>query len=96
MGLSRLEIQNVRNLQTVRVELNPGFNALSGPNGSGKTSFLEAIYILGRGTSFRTKDLDRVLQEGAEQFLVAGKLESVNIPIGFGVSHRRKSGAKQG
>jgi DNA replication and repair protein RecF len=83
MGLSRLEIQNFRNLHSVRADLSPGFNGLCGPNGSGKTSFLEALYILGRGTSFRTKDLGRALLHGAEQFFIAGKLESPNIPIGI-------------
>lgn len=82
MGVSRLEINCIRNLQAVRVELSPGLNGLYGPNGSGKTSFLEALYILGRGTSFRTKDLSQVLRSGAQQFYVSGRLESLNTSIG--------------
>ena len=82
MGIARLEISNIRNLQSVRVDLSPGFNALYGLNGSGKTSFLEALYILGRGTSFKTKDLSHVLRNGAQKFFVSGKLESLNIAIG--------------
>ena len=82
MGLARLEISNIRNLQSARVDLDPGFNALYGANGSGKTSFLEAIYILGRGTSFRTKDLGRVVHEGAQQFYVSGKLDSALTTLG--------------
>lgn len=82
MGLSRLEISNIRNLQPVRIDLNPGFNGLCGSNGSGKTSILEALYILGRGTSFRTKDLSRVLQYGTRQFYVSGKLEVSNLSLG--------------
>jgi DNA replication and repair protein RecF len=74
MGLARLEISNIRNLQSVRLDPNPGFNALYGANGSGKTSFLEALYLLGRGTSFRTKDLGRVVLNGAQGFFVSGKL----------------------
>ena len=76
MGLTRLEISNIRNLQSVRVDLKPGFNALCGPNGSGKTSFLEAVYLLGRGTSFRSKDLSRILPSGVQQFYVSGKLDA--------------------
>jgi DNA replication and repair protein RecF len=75
MGLAWLEISNIRNLQSVRLDLNPGFNALCGANGSGKTSFLEALYILGRGTSFRTRDLSRVLRNGAQRFFVSGRLD---------------------
>jgi DNA replication and repair protein RecF len=82
MGLARLEISNVRNLQSVRLDLNSGFNVLCGANGSGKTSFLEALYVLGRGTSFRTKDLGRVLQTGAETFFVSGKLHPSAMTLG--------------
>ena len=82
MGLARLEISNIRNLQSVRLDLSPGFNALYGANGSGKTSFFEAIHILGRGTSFRTKDLSRVLHSGAHQFFVSGKLDPSKIALG--------------
>lgn len=82
MGLSRLEIENIRNLHLVRVDLSPGFNGLYGLNGSGKTSFLEALYILGRGTSFRTKDLSRVLRNSEQHFLITAKLEPLGISIG--------------
>lgn len=83
MGLAWIEISNIRNLQPVRLDLSSGFNALYGPNGSGKTSFLEALYILGRGTSFRSKNLDRVIRIGANHFYVSGKLEPNLIPLGF-------------
>lgn len=82
MGLSRLEIQNIRNLHSVSIEPAQGLNGLYGLNGSGKTSFLEALYILGRGGSFRSKDLGRVLREGTQQFLISGRLSSQNIAIG--------------
>ena len=82
MGLSRLEISNIRNLQSVRLDLNSGFNVLCGANGSGKTSFLEALYILGRGSSFRTKDFSRILQTGAGQFFVSGKLSPSMTMLG--------------
>ena len=82
MGLTRLEIKNIRNLHSVSIEPGPGLNGLYGLNGSGKTSFLEALYILGRGSSFRSKDLSRVLQDGAQQFFISGKLSPQNISIG--------------
>ena len=40
----------------------------------GKTSLLEAIYILGRGRSFRDKQISNaVLQRGKSSFTVFGK-----------------------
>lgn len=54
MHLTRLNIQRVRNLETVALtELQP-FNVFYGQNGSGKTSLLEAIHLLATGRSFRT------------------------------------------
>ncbi|WP_445114501.1 DNA replication/repair protein RecF [Acinetobacter sp. WZC-1] len=54
MHITRLNIQRVRNLQTVALhELQP-FNVFYGQNGSGKTSILEAIHLLATGRSFRT------------------------------------------
>ncbi|MGE4658932.1 MAG: DNA replication and repair protein RecF, partial [Gammaproteobacteria bacterium] len=43
-----------------------------GPNGAGKTSILEAIHLLGRGRSFRTRQARELVQRGAESFLVSG------------------------
>lgn len=60
----------------------PGLNGLYGVNGSGKTSILEALYILGRGGSFRSKDLSRVLRNGAQGFWVAGRLAPENLAMG--------------
>ncbi len=57
MSLSFLQIQNVRSLKSARFNLHPQLNLIVGPNGSGKTSFLEAIYLLGTGHSFRTREI---------------------------------------
>ena len=50
--LEYVEVQGVRNLSGVKVSLSSGATGLFGANGSGKTSFLEAIYLLGVGRSF--------------------------------------------
>lgn len=55
MFLKRFELVGMRNLDTVRLELDARVNVLEGPNGSGKTSFLEGIHLLGRGCSFRSR-----------------------------------------
>lgn len=47
MAISRLLIENFRNLTAVDLEFDHGFNFLVGNNGSGKTSLLEAIFISG-------------------------------------------------
>ena len=53
--LHTVEIQQLRVLKDVGIDLSPGLNVLAGGNGSGKTSFLEAIHLLGTGRSFRSR-----------------------------------------
>ena len=76
MQLSSLKIFHVRNLNTINLQCNPVANVLFGNNGSGKTSFLESIYLLGRGRSFRQRDLRLVVQSGTKELVVAGTVLS--------------------
>lgn len=66
MSLTRLEIKNIRNIQ--KADLDPGkaFNLIYGNNGSGKTSLLEAIYMLGLGRSFRTLINHKLIKLGED------------------------------
>jgi DNA replication and repair protein RecF len=52
--LKRLVIKQLRNLQSVSVDLSPAINIFYGDNGEGKTSILEAVALLGLGRSFRS------------------------------------------
>jgi len=87
-------------LQSAALDLDPRFTLISGPNASGKTSLLEAIYVLGRGRSFRTRRLEHLIRHGSEQFVVFGEIESADrrIPVGVEGSasgvHARIGGAK--
>ena len=47
---------------------------IAGLNASGKTSLLEALFVLGRGTSFRSSKVDAAIQFGADQFTVFGSI----------------------
>lgn len=57
MTLLDLHIHRLRNIHDERTRLHPRFNFLYGDNGSGKTSFLEAIYLLSTGHSFRCREI---------------------------------------
>ena len=56
------------------MEPGPGLNVIAGLNASGKTSLLEALFVLGRGTSFRSSKVDAAIRFGADQFTVFGSL----------------------
>src|SRR5258708_31702387 len=79
-----MQVTDFRCLQSAALDLDPRFTLISGPNASGKTSLLEAIYVLGRGRSFRTRRLEHLIRHGTEQFVVFGEIETTDrqIPVG--------------
>jgi DNA replication and repair protein RecF len=76
MTLRRLEIRDFRCIETADLELDPRCNLISGPNASGKTSLLEAIFVLGRGRSFRTPRNEALIRRGSDALLLAGRFET--------------------
>lgn len=65
-------MQDVRNLERVAIEPSPRLNVISGNNGHGKTSLLEAIYLLATTRSFRTAKLAEVVRHGEKVASVRG------------------------
>ena len=74
MCISKISINSFRNLQLVQLDLANNFNLLVGQNGSGKTSFLEAIYFLSLARSFRSHQYKPVIRHGQSQMTVSGML----------------------
>ena len=56
MFVTAIEAKPLRSLGRVRVELSPGIVSVIGPNGTGKTNLVEALYFALTGRSFRTSD----------------------------------------
>jgi len=54
--VTAIEAKPLRSLERVRVELPPGIVSVIGPNGTGKTNLIEALYFALTGRSFRTSD----------------------------------------
>ena len=75
MRVATLDITGFRNLRPVRIDCSPGLNLLIGPNASGKTSLLEALYVLGRGRSFRVRQPRELIQTDAPWFRVVAMLD---------------------
>ncbi len=73
MPLELFRVSNLRCLSHVEVRLDARLNYLFGANGAGKTSFLEGVYLLSRGRSFRTRQTRRIVQRGAEGLVVYGE-----------------------
>ena len=65
MEVTRLEMRNLRSFESGQLELVPGLNLLTGANGSGKTSVLEALHLMAYGRSFRGRVRDGLVRAGA-------------------------------
>ena len=93
MQLSQVDIQWVRNLKTVRLLPASGLNLIYGWNASGKTSLLEAIYLLSHGRSFRTTNIRSVINSESNVLQVFGKVlqqksgSCINLGLEKGLSH---------
>lgn len=59
--IERLQVSHLRNITRADLRLGP-CNVLVGANGSGKTSLLEALFLLSRGKSFRHHQPKRYIQ----------------------------------
>lgn len=97
MRLERLHIESFRNFDQVQLELAPHINVISGANGSGKTSFLEAIYCLGFGRSFRTHQVRQIVQDDKDALTLFARLtEAAETQHVYKVGYRRhRSGEAQ-
>jgi DNA replication and repair protein RecF len=78
----------LRCLREVELVLHPRRNYIYGPNGAGKTSLLEGIFVLGRGRSFRTRQMRRLVQHGSDGFAVFGEVLTEGATRRLGVAYR--------
>lgn len=89
MTLDRLEVDQLRILSHLALDLEPGVNLVTGSNGAGKTTTLEAVHVLVRGRSFRRGGVDSQIQHGADNTAVRGRLASGSKTIRLDFVKRR-------
>jgi DNA replication and repair protein RecF len=89
MSLSEIAVSNLRCIEHAALPLSPTLTLIYGGNGSGKTSLLEAIFTLGRGRSFRTRNSERLIRRGQNQMRATGAVLShtgASVRIGVEVT----------
>jgi DNA replication and repair protein RecF len=93
LSLAELQAENVRCIARAELTLTPGNNLLWGGNGSGKTSLLEAIFLLGRGRSFRTRNSERLIRHGFASLIAFGRTAEPRAQT-LGVEVSRSTGTR--
>ncbi|MDO8493875.1 MAG: DNA replication/repair protein RecF, partial [Deltaproteobacteria bacterium] len=70
MFIKKFGLSRFRNITESVFSFHPRFNIFVGQNGQGKTNFLEAIYLLAFGKSFRVQDFRDLIGWGSSEALV--------------------------
>lgn len=86
-----LSVRSLRNLQAVDIEPGLRFNVIAGDNGQGKTSLLEALYLVTTTRSFRTSKLAELVPTRAPESVV-----SVRSKLDDGIVREQSIGLLQG
>lgn len=73
MAISQLSLTDFRNLESTTLDFHPRLNLITGINGSGKTSLLEAIYVICQACSFRTHQLKQCIRHDKASLLLFGR-----------------------
>lgn len=75
MLITRFDAAGFRNLSRLVLEPHPALTVLTGDNGSGKSSVLEAIYCLATGHTFRTRRVRDYLAFDQDALTLAAQLK---------------------
>ena len=87
MRLRQLRLENLRAFQSLDLDLDPGWNVFVGANGAGKTTVLEAAFLLSHARSFRGGAKDALVRRGSAAYSVFGHVESAaGAGVGVGLS----------
>lgn len=76
--LVRAKIENFRCIRAAELEFDARGTGIVGPNASGKTSVLEALFLLANGRSFRTAVRDTLVGPAQPFFRVFGEIMSAS------------------
>lgn len=92
MRLQTLRVDGLRCLREVDLVPAAGFNLVLGPNGSGKTSLLEAIHLLSHGRSFRSGGQALLTARDRDAYTIYAELviDSGTVMHRIGMGHSRE------
>jgi DNA replication and repair protein RecF len=94
MHINSIFLKNFRNLNQLKLDF-PKKIVINGPNGSGKTSIVEACYLSLSGKSFRSNDIKEIIRKNDEHFFVETEINDLsgfkrNIKVAYDRTGLRK------
>lgn len=73
--IKSINLVNYRNFKKKTIDFSPEVSVVVGPNASGKTNILEALFLLSSGKSFKAQVEEEMVNYGADIARVRGKTE---------------------
>lgn len=92
MYIKQIKISNFRNFAAAELTPNQSLNLIHGENGAGKSSLLEALYVLGYGRSFRTSKPNTFVQNDLNTASVFCVFNDGTQDVQFGFSRDKQDG----
>lgn len=80
--LSQLSLTNFRSYSTYTVKLDPHLTVVVGPNATGKTNLLEAVFVLATTKSFRAKDAE-LIHHDHDFYRITARTTDGEIGLGY-------------
>src|SRR3972149_8588787 len=81
MVIKKIQISNFRNLKNKAFAFSPKTTVIVGPNASGKTNILEALFLLATGKSFKAKVEEEMISYPKEIARVKGDFQNPNTKL---------------
>jgi len=96
MAFRSIKTYSYRNLEDQKVEIEASRNFLIGSNGQGKSNFLETLYLLSYGSSFRTNHLRELIRKEKSEMALHGTFirpeeEDITGSISLRLDRKEKS-----
>lgn len=79
--IEKILLSKFRNFKAERIDFSEGTTVIVGPNASGKTNILEALYLLSVGKSFKARVEEEMIRYESDISRVKGKTGALDLEV---------------